>query len=405
VALQASVDAATGDTTLTVPNAQDTNWTFQWFIDGTPLTATPLAHADQLILLSSFPQPGKLCEVVVYEGQATLTSQAINLQDPSAVTTVSGSTTPPILPGSPASPGTTSSQTGDPSTITTPVAVSPLAVPAGNSSLINLSTMGTVKPGVPLIAGFVITGTSSKALLIRGIGPTLATFGVTGALDNPSLALFQGSAQIESNDDWGSSAGSLITQANEAVGAFPLPSGSLDSALLVTLQPGAYTAQVTSVDGGTGTAMVELYDASTDTVAQSHLVNISSRSYVGSPGGSMTVGFIIGGDLPKTVLIRGVGPGLSQFGVTDFMPDPKLTLYSGSAKVAVNDDWGASPNPAAIVAAAQLAGAPSLSSQSLDAAILVTLQPGAYTAVVTTGSTSSTPGEALVEVYEVSATQ
>jgi hypothetical protein len=113
-----------------------------------------------------------------------------------------------------------------------------------------------------LIAGFTIAGNAPKTMLIRGVGPTLATFGVTGVLADPQIAVFSGSTQVASNDNWetGASTAAQISAASAQVGEFPLPAGSKDAALLVTLPPGSYTVVVTGVGNTTGVALVEVYD-------------------------------------------------------------------------------------------------------------------------------------------------
>jgi hypothetical protein len=129
--------------------------------------------------------------------------------------------------------------------------------------LVNVSARMNVTAGQGvLIAGLVIQGNISQTVLIRGVGPALAAFGVSGVLADPQIAVFSGGSQIASNAGWGTgtTTAAQLSAAAAQVGAFPLPSGSKDSAILITLQPGAYTVQVTSVSGATGVALVEVYD-------------------------------------------------------------------------------------------------------------------------------------------------
>lgn len=132
--------------------------------------------------------------------------------------------------------------------------------------LVNASVRKQMQAGSLLTAGFVIGGTGTRTILVRVIGPTLAGFGVGGAMENPKLDLYSGQTIIASNDDWGTPIGPTgssafsISGASTSAGAFALPSGSRDAALLVTLPPGSYTAQVRSVDGASGSALVELYE-------------------------------------------------------------------------------------------------------------------------------------------------
>lgn len=269
--------------------------------------------------------------------------------------------------------------------------------------LINISCRAQVGTGGNiLIAGFVVGGqgtAGSEPLLVRGSGPALASFGVTGTLPDPGLQLFSGSTVLGTNNGWGGSA--QIANAAASVGAFAWTnSSSHDSALLEDLQSGPFTAQIQGESGDTGVALVEVYDATpagTYTPASPRLVNISTRVQVGSGGGILIAGFVIGGSTAKTVLIRASGPALAAFGVSGTLPDPQLGLYSGSAEVDSNSSWGGN---AQIAAAAAAVGAFAwTSASSHDSAILVTLPPGAYTAQVS-GQSGDT-GVALIEIYEV----
>jgi hypothetical protein len=270
---------------------------------------------------------------------------------------------------------------------------------ASGSRLIDISTRAEVGTGANIeIAGFVISGTEAKTVLIRASGPALAGFGVSGSLPDPALTLYQGATALASNTAW-SSAGNAaqIASAASDVGAFAWTAGSADSAILTTLQPGAYTAEVGGASGDTGVALVEVYDCDGAT-AESKLVDISTRSSVGSGGAIQIAGIVIAGPQAKKVLIRASGPALTGFGVTGVLADPELTLLSGQTVVATNTGWGSAANASDITAAAIQVGAFSWSSGSADSALLVTLQPGSYTAEVS--GASGDQGIALVEVYD-----
>jgi hypothetical protein len=177
-----------------------------------------------------------------------------------------------------------------------------------------------------------------------------------------------------------------------AAGAFALPAGSADAALLRAVPAGPYTMQIAGT--ATGIALAELYD--TDAAGRSRLVNVSARAQVGTGAGILIAGFTISGNVPRRVLIRGVGPGLAPFGVTGALANPALAIYRGSAVVADNDDWGGGDTLATAFRAVGAFALPSASSR--DSALLVTLNPGSYTAQLT--GVNNTTGVALIEVYE-----
>jgi len=251
-----------------------------------------------------------------------------------------------------------------------------------------------------LTAGFVVAGSDSKTLLVRGIGPTLVAFGLAGALPDTFLKVVnaQGSTVLQ-NDNWGDGGnGPPIASTATNLGAFALPAGSRDAAALLSLLPGSYTAQVTGVAGTSGVALAEVYDANPSSTA-STLANFSLRTQVGTDASSLIAGFVVGGDLPVKVLIRGIGPTLAQFGVGDLLADPQLKIFNAAGTViASNDNWG-DVAPATIAATAQAVGAFALPAGSRDATVLVTLPPGAYTAQLT--GVGNTTGVGLIELYAV----
>ncbi len=247
-----------------------------------------------------------------------------------------------------------------------------------------------------LIVGVTIGGapSGSKSVLIRGVGPTLAAFGVTGTLADPVLTVLQGTTTVAANDDWGTETGVAATSA--AVGAFALAAGSRDAAINGSGIPvGGYTVQLTGKAGATGNALVELYDTAAPaaiTAATARFTNLSARTFGGTGADTLIVGFNVSGTGSRRLLVRAVGPGLVPFGVTGTMADPKLELYSGQTKVGENDNW-----EAATAATQQSVGAFALPANSRDAVLVSTLQPGSYTVQVTGGTT----GVTLVEVYEL----
>ncbi|HUR56961.1 MAG TPA: putative Ig domain-containing protein, partial [Opitutaceae bacterium] len=278
--------------------------------------------------------------------------------------------------------------------------------------LVNLSSRVRVTAGDgsrAVIAGFVITGTENKQILLRAVGPGLTGFGVTDALANPKLQLFDSTGKvIAENDDW--SGTSDISATGDRVGAFKLTAGSRDSALVATVAPGLYTAQVTSTSGN-GVVLLEVYDAATGTaLSAQQLVNISTRGYVDTGEGQLVAGFVVTGNTPKKVLIRGIGPGLTAFGVPGAVADPMLKVYAAGnpTPIAQNDNWSTATSvsttqmaatSAEISAANTAVGAFPLAANSKDAAVVITLTPGNYSAVV---SGVGGQGAGLVEVYQIS---
>ncbi|MFZ1056641.1 MAG: putative Ig domain-containing protein, partial [Opitutaceae bacterium] len=277
--------------------------------------------------------------------------------------------------------------------------------PLGFSHIVNFSARALSGSGSDtLIVGFVVLG-DAKNLLIRGIGPNLASFGITDFLAAPILTLFDASGGVLATDSgWGVNSsgqndGALIASTAASVGAFALPSGSLDSALLVTVNNGAHTTGLLTTNGTAGVGLIEIYDTGGNPNAS--LVNVSARMNVTAGSGVLIAGLVIGGSESKTVLIRGIGPTLSEFGVAGVLADPQITVFSGSTQIASNANWnngtGAS-SAAQLVSTSAEVGAFPLASGSRDAALIVTLQPGPYTVQVT--SVSGATGVALIEVYD-----
>jgi hypothetical protein len=270
------------------------------------------------------------------------------------------------------------------------------------SRLANISIRTTAGSGTAtLIVGMTIGGNSAagRPVLFRAIGPALTGFGVAGVLADPFLSVFRDSTLVGSNDNWGGGAALSATFAQ--VGAFALaPPTGRDAALFEPALPsGPYSVQVNGVGGASGIVLAEIYDAGSfdpGNASSPRLVNLSARAQVGPGGEALIAGFVIAGTVPKTLLIRGIGPSLTKFGVAGALVDPTLELYSGQVRVDTNDDWGGRETMGAAFAAV---GAFNLASDSKDAALLLTLPPGAYSAQVS--APGGTSGVALVEVYEV----
>jgi uncharacterized delta-60 repeat protein len=287
-------------------------------------------------------------------------------------------------------------------------AFSPAATSSENR-LINLSTRTDLAGSQAMIAGFVISGTGNKTVLLRAVGPGLTNFGVSGVMATPEIQLYSSSGSvIAQNAGWGGS--SSLAAVFAQVGAFSLVSYSADSAIVANLAPGPYTIEVFDPSGHGGNVLTEIYDASTAPLtAPQRLINISARGPVSSGAGALIGGFVISGSSTKSILVRGIGPGLAQFGVTGVIPDPVLSVFDSNGNlVAQNLVWTsqtvsgpdqAAISPADITNADVSVGAFALSGQNSDTALIANLQPGAYTFQVT--SASGIAGEALGEVYEL----
>ena len=272
--------------------------------------------------------------------------------------------------------------------------------PAYNSTpnapvLRNLSTRGTTFTGNNvLIGGFIIQGSQPAQLVVRCLAFSLASFGISNALGDSVIELHDANnTVIASNDDW-------FTSSNaEAISSYHLdPPNSIESALLVTLNPGNYTAIVRSFSDAqqsatSGVALFEVYDLGN---SGSRLGNISTRGQVGTGNNILIGGLIVGGSAPKPVVVRALGPTLTQSGVTGVLADPLLQLRDANGNlVEANNDWQQSSEAVKITAD----GLAPLSAR--ESAMAPTLSPGNYTALVS--GVGGTTGTALVEVYDESA--
>jgi hypothetical protein len=281
------------------------------------------------------------------------------------------------------------------------------------------STRGAVLTGDNvMIAGFIISGESPKTMLIRARGPTLADLGVPHVMHDPFLRLYSGQTVIAQNDNWrDTQEQAIITTGLNPCQPFQLGSAmptdcSRESAILATLNPGGYTGIVSGVAGETGVGLVEVYEVGN---TSSRLINMSTRVRVGTQDDVMIGGFIIEGTDRKTLLLRARGPSLADFGVSGTLPDPVLQLYSGQTVIARNDDWqtvdplcSTAGSPCGLNQIQSIgldpcqpyqSGGAAPTDCSRESAMLVTLNPGPYTMIVS-GSGGST-GVALLELFEV----
>jgi len=297
-------------------------------------------------------------------------------------------------------------------TNTTPAAALTVLTPTNPGYLANCSGLAFVgSEAQTLVGGFFLAGTGSKQLLIRAIGPGLTTVSsLSNVVANPALTIFDASAsQIAQNDGWGGT--TTLMSAFDEAGAFPLQPTSFDSALLLSLpvyQLASATAHIQSAGNGGGIGLFEVYDMDLSK-RTARLVNASVRGFIGPEASSLTGGFVVGGSTSETLLIRAIGPGLNEFGISNPVSSAQLALYDSSGNVIATDNgWnqapelGGSTNQAGVAAATtgifDQVGAFELAPASGDSAVVVTLPPGAYTAQITAGGTS---GFVMFEVYEV----
>jgi hypothetical protein len=269
-----------------------------------------------------------------------------------------------------------------------------------DGALFGLSTRAWVGTGLDiLISGLAVDGSVPKRLLIRGIGPSL---GMADTLPNPVLKLFKGQTVIASNNNWETPEGDGASKAEVAAAIQQAGLGGLganDAAIVHTLNPGVYTTQLSDAAGNTGNGLLEIYDLSalTPFTAQK-MVAISSRGFVGNGGNLLIAGFNVTGTFSKKILVQAVGPGMPS--VTGALADPVLQIVKlDGTVIRENDNWDVGNDATMLAKARASVGATPLEPGSKDAAILITLPPGIYTAVVR-GANGGT-GVGLVEVYEI----
>jgi hypothetical protein len=257
---------------------------------------------------------------------------------------------------------------------------------------LNISTRLRVEAGKNvMIGGFIITGNASKNVAVRGIGPSLAGVGLSDVLADPTLELRDGSGSLLfQNDNWQDD----TAQAGQLTALGLAPQNSNESGIVATLLPGAYTAVLAGKNQGTGIGLVEVYDV--DPTANSQLANISTRGFVRTGDNVMIGGFILGGGSNRTVIaIRGIGPSLAQFGLSNLLADPNLELRdSNGFLVTSNNDWQDDP-----IVAAQLTAHNLAPQNSLESGIFATLPPGAFTAILTGNNNGI--GIGLLEIYNL----
>jgi hypothetical protein len=309
-------------------------------------------------------------------GTPTPTPTSTPTPTPTATPTPSATPTPTVTPTPTATPTPTSTPT--PTATATP---SPAAV-------IELSTRMRVQTGDNVgIGGFIITGNAPKHVILRAIGPSLTQYGVPGALADPVMELHgPGAFATITNDNW------RDTQAAEIKATFIPPSNLLESAIVATLAPGAYTAIVSGKNNTSGVALVEVYDL--DHSPASTLANLSTRAFVSTADNIVIAGFLVNAVVNDRIAVRGIGPSLTALGVVNALANPTLELRDSNAALLVaNNNWQDDPAQAAELTAAGLAP-----TNPLESGIAATLPPGLYTALL--AGVNNGTGVGVVEVYD-----
>jgi len=275
------------------------------------------------------------------------------------------------------------------------------ATAANPGHLSNLSIRSNAGTGAQtLTVGFVLGGAAdanfTRELNMRAVGPSLAQFGVSGFLPDPTVSLYRGSSLLASGDNWSDLHPTAIDGVSPRFGAFRLTPGSYDAAFSQqALARGAYTIQATSaVAGESGVVLAEVYDLASPLGNDRQFVNLSARTSAGLGDNTLIAGFVLAGTTARTVLVRAAGPALTAFGVPGALADPKLSLFRGNEKIAESDNWPASQS---LVSTFASVGAFDFVARSKDAVLYLTLPPGNYTAQVT--GTGTATGIALVEIY------
>jgi|GEM_PF-503469 len=302
----------------------------------------------------------------------------------------SATATPPLTPP-PAPPSPTATSTPPAPTPTPSVSPSPSPTPAAQA--LNLSTRMNVLTGENVgIGGIIITGTAPKHLLFRAIGPSLTQLGVSNALNDTVLSLQTPGSGTLTNDNWQDDP----VQAAAIIATGIPPTNTLESAIDVTLLPGSYTAIISGKNNATGVGLIEVYDLSQ--AVPSKLGNISTRAFVSTGENIVIGGFLLGGNTGQDKLvIRGVGPSLSGFGIGNALANPTLELRDANGAVLIsNNDWQDDAAQAAQITAAGLA-----LTNPAESGIAATLPPGLYTALLA-GLNNGT-GVGLVEIYDLGA--
>jgi len=339
-------------------------------------------HAYAMVPVTSSPTPSP---TVTPTPSATSTPTATPTPTPTPTVTLTPTPTPSAT--ATATPTATAQPTASPTPTPTPTPP-PTPSPTPATQTLNLSTRMRVQTGDNVgIGGFIITGSTPKHVLLRGIGPSLAASGIPNTLANPTLDLRDSAGvRILANDNW------RDTQQAEIMATGIPPTNDLEAAIVQTLAPGNYTVILRGMGMTSGVGLVEIYNL--DQGADSKLANLSTRAFVETGDNIVIAGFILGGNGTDRIVVRGIGPSLTAAGVANALADPTLQLRdSNGALLLSNNDWQDDPAQAALLTAAGLAP-----TNNFESGIATTLPPGLYTALLAGGNNGT--GVGLVEVYD-----
>jgi Matrixin len=260
-------------------------------------------------------------------------------------------------------------------------------VPDISGRLVNISTRMQVGTGNEVsIGGFIIKGSVAKTVVLRAVGPSLSNSGLAGALQDPQMELYDSAGTlVSSNDNWQQN-----VDAGEIVDSGLAPSDPREAAIFARLAPGNYTTVISGVNNTIGIGLVESYTLDTNA---SHAANMSTRGRVGAGDDVLIGGFIVGGQATKRIMVRALGPSLSGSGFSA-LADPSLELYGDDGQlIALNNDWATGTQQGEIAATGLQPG------NSLESALIATIPPGNYTAIVRGANGES--GIGLVEIYDL----
>ncbi|MBL9201174.1 MAG: hypothetical protein JNL39_11735 [Opitutaceae bacterium] len=276
--------------------------------------------------------------------------------------------------------------------------IAPAILSAQEPRLTNLSVRTPIDGANPAIVGFTIGPSEQATVVLRAVGPSLVAFGVENALEDPRIAVFNATgSRIAFNDDYSPADAAAFA----AVGAFPLRPGGKDAALVSTLPAGSYTVHVAGPAGARGEVLVEAYLSAN---GSARLTNLSARATIHAEGGLIAGVTVAPGTGRRRLLVRAIGPTLADFGVAGSSRDPQLEVFTGTSRVAENNNWAATATPdgpdwAGLTSVFLSSGAFPLARVSLDAAVVREFDAGNHT-IVARASGPASAGVALVEIYE-----